>query len=233
MLCQLVRHNKVWFNEGDYRTHTVYGTGHVGEPPADPAGSIEVLRREMARATLKHYQCYLMDFGWNWFYDRDVLHEVGALDRVNQFMLDAGTQRNAEVAAVADQESQLYYNYYANPNQMRMHCLDRIGADYEFYELRRLSGCRHVQEVQISDLSQRVRLSDRERAAIEKIKNDGRTVLWMHDPGRINLSRRAADVAADLTAYRPAHGDRPTTERPHLACLDELPEVYRPLRSCD
>lgn len=196
----LKAHGMLWYNEGDYRTHNCYGTksGKAGHPPLDPKSTVNVLRREFARAMMKHYPTYLMDFGWNWFYDRDVIEEIGDLDRLGEFMMGVGLERNAEIAVVADQESQLYANWFANPNHMRHHVLDHIGCDYDFYELRDfLEGDRYKDYKFIIFLNIRA-LSDPEREEMRKIKSDGRVVMWMHDPGLVNLSRRDADANRDL-----------------------------------
>lgn len=207
----LARHGKLWFNEGDYRTHTVYGTGHIGDPPPDPAGTIEVLRREFCRAATKGYVSYLMDFGWNWFYDRDVIRTVGECERLRDVMTEAGLERHAEIAAVADQESQLYYNYFGTPLKLRAGILDRLGAEVDFYELRDFLADDTFRRYKMVVFLNVCALSAAERAALERVKSDGRLLLWMHTPGVINLSRRGGDPDADLEALT---GLRLATGRP-------------------
>lgn len=196
----LKKHNMLWFNEGDYRTHNAYGTksGAAGEPPISLQLTIEVFRREFIRSMIKNYSTYLMDFHWTWFYDRNLIQEIGKLEQIGDFMTSTGLERNCEIAVVSDQESQLYANWFANPNHMRRHSLEKIGCDYEFYELHDfLKGDTYKKYKFIIFLNIRS-LSDPERQEIEKIKSDNRLVLWMHDPGLVNLSRKNGDIDKDL-----------------------------------
>ncbi len=193
-------HNMIWFNEGDYRTHNAYGTrsGRAGSPTLSVEQSIQMLRREFVRSMIKNYPTYLMDFNWSWFYDRDLIREIGKLNRIGKFMNSAGMERNCEIAVVSDQESQLYANWFANPNRMRRHSLENIGCDYEFYELRDFLKDEIYKKYKFVIFLNIRALSDPERREIDKIKSDKRIVLWMHDPGVVNLSRKDANIDQGL-----------------------------------
>lgn len=196
------RHGKIWFSEADFRTHMAYGTaaGRAGSPPLTPQGSVHKLRRDFARGALKHYPAYLMDFGWPWFFDHDLIAEIGELNRTYEFMREVGLDRETRIALVSDQESQLYGNYFANPTLMRGHVMEKLGADYDFYELRDfLSGDAWQRYKLVVFLNIRA-LSDPERRGIDKVKGGGRTLLWMFDPGAVNLTRSNGDPGEGLRA---------------------------------
>lgn len=196
------KHNKMFFVEGDFRTHTAYGTvsGALGEPPVDAAGSVEVMHREFMRGMLKQYPVYLMDFGWYWFYDPMILKDIAWMECLANFMAETGVRRNAEIALVSDQESQLYGNYFANATYLREHTMEKIGADYDYYELADfLAGDEYRKYKMVIFLNIRA-LNDAERAAINKLKSDGRMLVWFHDPGLTDLS--STDSNADENLYR-------------------------------
>ncbi len=196
------KYHKMFFVEGDFRTHQAYGTasGTLGEPPIDPAGSVEMLRREFMRGMLKQYPIYLMDFGWPWFYDPLILKEIGNMECLAQFMSETGVKRNAEIALVSDQESQLYSNYFANATHLREQVMEKLGADYDYYELTDfLNGTNYKQYKMVVFLNIRA-LNDNERKSIDKLKSDNRLLLWFHDPGIIDLSR--TDSKPDDNLYK-------------------------------
>lgn len=210
----LEAHGKTWLNEGDYRTHMAFDTvsGSAGEPPENPEDMRGILYREFARGAIFGYSTYLMDFGW-WFYEPEFIRNIGTLLKADSFIRETGIERAAEIAVVTDQESQLYGNYFANPTlRMLTTNLDRIGAGWDFFELRDfLEKERYAKYKFIIFLNIKA-LNDEERQSIEKIKSNQRVVLWMHDPGVIDLSKRGknpAELVSELTGMQMRMGSQP------------------------
>lgn len=210
----LAAHKKLWMNEGDYRTHMAFDTlsGSAGEPPEEPDAMREILYREFARGVTFNYSTYLMDFGW-WFYEPTLLETIEDILKADAFVRETGVERSAEIVVVTDQESQLYANYFANPTlRMLEASLDRIGTGWDFLELRDLlSEDRYKQYKFIIFLNIKA-LNDEERNAIEKIKSDQRVVLWMHNPGVVDLSMRGrnpAELVSQLTGLQMQMGSQP------------------------
>lgn len=205
VIASLARHGKLWLNEGDYRTPLAYDTvgGAQGEPPPDMEGMKQVFRREFARGVAFDYPTYLMDFGWAWFLDPNITKQVKEVVQAEAVVAQRGVKRNAEVAVVTDQESQYYANYFASPTLMMLEgALDRIGAAWDFYEMRDfLEGDRYRQYKTVIFLNT-CALAEGERKKIDQIKGDNRTLLWMHRPGTTDLSFRngvPAELASALT----------------------------------
>lgn len=220
-------HGKLWLNEGDYRTHMAFDTlaGGAGEPPMTPEGTRNVLLREFSRGAIFNYATYLMEFGWNWFYEPTIIENVGEILRADKFVSEMGLRRDAEIAVVTDQESQLFGNYFANPTmQMLNGKLDRIGASWDFFELRDLLANDRFRNYKMIIFLNACALSDGERNGIEKLKSDGRLLLWMYDPGVVDLSQRgrdAADLVSDLTGLRMKKGTRPGVVTLSLEALEK------------
>lgn len=195
-------HNKFWFAEEDIRTHTAYGTlsGAQGQPPLSREGAVSVIRRQFAAGACRGYPGYLMSFGWPWFHDREIANAVRECNLIGEYLNSAGKlERRNEIALVGDQESQLYGNYYANPTLNRNYTLSHSGLDYDFFELRDFLKPGVAEPYKMVVFLNIRALSDGERAGIEKLKTQNRTLVFLHDPGVISLNRREHDVAAGVS----------------------------------
>ncbi len=192
-LQSLEAHHKLWLNEGDYRTPISYDTrsGYAGEPPPDVTGMKGILRREFARSTIFNYYTYLMDFGWRWFLYPTFMEHVGDITKADAVVRSIGLEREAEVAIVTDQESQLYGNYFSHPTRRMLEAtMDRIGVGWDFYELRDFLEDENNDKYKLVIFLNICALGDLERDQLELLKRDGRHLLWMHNPGTVDLSSR-------------------------------------------
>lgn len=212
----LEAYGKLWLNEGDYRSPLSFGTASAaaGEPPIDAASMREILRREFARGAIFNYPTYLMDFGQNWFYEPSILNGIKEINRADAAIRAVGLKRHAEIAVVTDQESQLYSNFYSNPAEyMLKGVLDRIGTGWNFYELTDFLKSEALSKYRFVIFLNIRALSNPEREAINRLKRDGRTILWMHDPGVTDLSEQghtAEKLASDLIGMKLRTGPKPT-----------------------
>lgn len=192
------RHDKMFLAEEDIRTHVVYGEmAGQGNPPATPAGTRHVLRRQFAAGILRRYHSYLMSFGSTWFSHAAAQDEVRTINRLYPLMLELGLERHSQIALVSDQDSQLYANYFANPTLLR-HEISQIGADCDFYELRDFLDPAIFSRYRLIFFLNLRALSNQERLQLEAIKADGRTLVWMHDPGLTDLSEYGIDPIPKL-----------------------------------
>ncbi len=213
-------HGKLWWNEGDYRTHLAFGTptAAAGEPPADARSMREVLRREFARGAVFDYATYLMDFGWQWFYDPTVTESLSEIVEADALIRRMGRKRRADVAVVTDQESQLYASYYSTPvGYMNAGILDRIGVGWDSYGLDDFLRADRKDDYRMVIFLNLRALTDAERNGIAAWKSQGRVLLWMHDPGVIDLSSRgrsAQELISELTGIAIREGELP--EEVHL-----------------
>lgn len=204
----LKKNGKFWFNEGDYRTHLVFGSAAAaaGEPPQNPWESKQVLLREHVRGLVFGYPTYLMDFGWNWFYSPSIVKVIQTTSVVEEAVREAGVRRRAEVAVVTDQESQLYGNYFANPaERMFKGKLDQLGVSWDSYELSDFLSLKENRYKLVVFLNI-CALNDEERLQLKALRGPGRTFVWMHRPGETDLSRRRTadpvEMISDLTGFK-------------------------------
>ena len=200
-LSSFERHNKIWFNEDDIRTHQGFGfaQGTRGCPPPSEWGCRQMLRRQFLAARLRGFLPYLMDFLTCWYDDPSVIEEVATMLRLDKLISEMHAARTAEIAIVSDQNSQQYVNYFSNPSKVSWATRNHWGADYDFYELRDLIAEDNFRKYKLIVFLNIAALSSEERAGIEKMKSDNRSLLFLHDPGTINLSYMDADPSKDMS----------------------------------
>jgi|GEM_PF-5821334 hypothetical protein len=202
VLPSLQARNKFWFAEEDIRTHAAYGTlsGAAGQPPLSREHSLAVIRRQFAAGACHGYPGYLMDFGWPWFHDLEIAGAVRECNIIFEYLSNAGKlKRRSEIALVGDQESQFYSNYYANPTLNRDHTLPRSGLDADFFELRDFLKPGVAERYKLVVFLNIRALSDEERAGIESLKKQRRTLVFLHDAGIVSLNRLNAVPATEAS----------------------------------
>ena len=199
-------HRKMFFAEDDFRTHVAYGTpAGQGCPAPTPAQSAENLRRQGMSAILRGHTSYLMEFGGRWFTHPAVLKEIARLNRLRDVVGKFDAPRRAEIAVVSDQESQIYCNYFANPIEVRQKVLPFLGADHDFYEMQDILRPEVFEQYKMILFLNIQALGERERQGIEKMKSGGRSLVFLYNPGSINLTYdRTSDLeeARKLTSFR-------------------------------
>ena len=199
-------HGKMFLAEDDFRTHITYGTpAGQGCPAPTPEKSAKNLRRQGMSAILRGHNSYLMEFGGRWFTHPAVLQEIARLNRLRDVVAGFKADRQAEIAVVSDQESQIYGNYFANPTELREKSLPFLGADHDFYELRDILRPEVFRRYKLIVFLNISALGERERQGIEKMKSGGRSLVFLYNPGTVNLSYdRTGDLgdASALTSFR-------------------------------
>ncbi len=198
-LNSLQRHGKFWFSEEDIRTHAAYGmvSGAMGQPPLTREGTRNVIRRQFLAAMLKGYPSYLMDFNTNWFRDADIARTVQECNRIFEVLTAHGKlNRKSRIALVSDQESQLYGNYFANPTLNRQNALNRSGLDYDFYELEDFLAPGVADQYRLIFFLNLRALGQAERQGIDALKSGNRTLVFLHDPGAVDLNGQGVDDPA-------------------------------------
>ncbi len=197
---------KMFFAEDDFRTHAAYGTlAGQGCPAPTPMQSAENLRRQGMSAILRGHTSYLMEFGGRWFTHPAILKEIARLNRLRSVIGKFDAPRRAEIALVSDQESQLYSNYFANPTELREKVIPFLGADHDFYEMQDILRPEVFKQYKLIVFLNIAALGERERQGIEKMKSDGRSLVFLYNPGSVNLTfDRTADLedARNLTSFQ-------------------------------
>lgn len=191
-------HDKLWLNEGDYRTHFSYGTpnGAVGEPPLSADETRQLLYREFARGVAFNYVTYLMDAGWNWFVGSRTIQTIHEIIQADRLVKQLGVERKNEVAIITDQESQIYSNYYSNPIAMMLdNTLDRLGTGWDFYGMKDFFASSDQERYKLIVFLNIRALNQGERDQINALKTNNRTLVWLHDSGIVDLTHQDSDPA--------------------------------------
>ena len=171
--------NKFWFDEADNRTHLAKNNV---SPAADMFETLNVLKREFAHAHTRQAGMWWFDMQGGWYDDPQIL------DLFHQMREFAETGRSnwrpaTQVAIFLDDKS----SYRLPPESPYLHNLTqlfaelpRLGAPYDTYlqcDLDQAANYRLVILPLAFDLT------DGERKAIEALKRDGRTLLFIGQAG--------------------------------------------------
>ncbi|MBN2311634.1 MAG: hypothetical protein JXR94_21830 [Candidatus Hydrogenedentes bacterium] len=172
---------KLWWDEADNRTHLA--KDRAVAPAADLFESLNVLEREFAHAFTRRAAIWWFDMQGGWYDDPAILE----LFRQFRVFGEAGPRDwnpPAEIAVFVDDKS----SYRLRPEEPFLHDgitaflaeLPRLGAPYHTYLLGDVAA---VSGYKLCIFPLAFDLSDAERAAIEALKGDGRTLLFVGPAG--------------------------------------------------
>lgn len=218
---------------------------NAGRKLPDLVKSLSCLRRNVAFAATHGFSYYMYSLhgrGPNWFAGSDdIMAQSKRLRKVTEASAAAGMPTAAEIAVVADTESMIYVRHLVQSPwwetdavmsafmQKFTHPMGRVGAPYDMYtsgDLDKLAGYKLI-----IFLTQ-FKVDEATHAVIDKLKGDGRTLLWFYAPGFIdgkkfnleNMKRttgitigmdkeraqlKAATVAADWLLGGTSYGQHP------------------------
>ncbi|NIA13902.1 MAG: hypothetical protein GWP08_07465 [Nitrospiraceae bacterium] len=190
-------HGKIWWDEADIRTHLSIGLPFGEVTPAQSlAESLDVLEREFAHCWVRRAPLWWFDMNGGWYDDPAIL---GLFEQMRAF----GEQdlprwaAPVEIGVFVDDKSA----YRMAPDSAYLDAvrdfaaeLPRLGAPYDTYLLSDLA---EAPEYKAYIFPLAFDLTDAERAAIEALKRDGKTLFFMGAAGigRYGSGRVAEDAA--------------------------------------
>lgn len=209
------RHGKLHWNEDDLRTHVVLSNDNVWATPAAgvPAtetGSISIYRRQFCRALTDGSQTWYYDIVGGMYNSPGIMNEFRKQCEVAAGLADADMSSCAELACVVSELTPMYHRQYpGNLHQYRetvanLLCdritegLYRIGVPLDWYLSSDLSKANFSQYKVIYFFNQVV-ATEQERAAIERLKNAGRTLIFLWSPGFLTETSAGSKFSSELT----------------------------------
>lgn len=199
---------KLVLNEVDLRTHLTPGSrlpkvdrdpGDMANlwPLQDAAESVSVYRREFAHHLIHGAAWWNFDMGGGWYSCPEMLADFHRQSEIAREALAWDCASVADVAAVISAGSPAYQRYYTMQEAMT-HCawtdlqcdratapLYRSGAILDWWMTDDL---RHeaLRRYKVLYLFNAFYLSRQERAALEALKSDGRTLIFIGLPGMVD-----------------------------------------------
>lgn len=204
-------HGKLWFDENDIRTWLLKGKPLRSWGQTDSYEETRgQLQREFANVLCQGVGQWWFDMGGGWYDDPRILADIGVMNRIAEASLAWDRGPVDEIAVVVDDRS-LHLMQVAN-RLSRPLLLDQLP------ELGRV--CAPVGFYALSDLE---RLSPRkmylflnafaptaaERRAIERLKSEGRVLVWLYASGVYREERLDLAAMEELTGVHLAMDPRP------------------------
>ena len=205
-------HGKLWFDENDIRTWLLKGktlrSWGQTESYEQTRGQ---LQREFANVLCQSVGQWWFDMGGGWYDDPRILADIGAMNRIAEASLAWDRGPADEIAVVVDDRS-LHFMQVANRLSRpllleQLPELGRIGAPVGFYalsDLERLSPRKMV--VFLNAFAP----SDAQRSTIERLKSQGRVLVWLYAPGVYRGEKLDPQGMEALTGLRIAMDPRGT-----------------------
>ena len=194
-------HGKLWMFQADVRSHLSSAHNWRYGRTADEKESVAVYLRDIGHYMTKGQFPYYLAFE-RW-YDSPGL--LALIARFNGWM-DLGSKfpraSNAEIAVVVDPMSlatgheysyvrRIMPPYQSSLEYNRTFEWHHLGAPYDFFMLDDLLNRKDIRQYKVVIFAANWAISERQRALIEeRLKKDGRTLVWLYAPGLIRYDGR-------------------------------------------
>lgn len=221
-------HGKLHWNEDDLRTHVVLSNENVwatpaGGVPVNEAGSVNIYRRQFCRALTDGSQTWYFDIAGGQtngtpkvggMYDSPgILKEFERQCEIANRLADTDLSSCAEVACIVSELTPLYHRQY--PGSLHQHrdtvadllCdrvtegLYRTGVPLDWYLSSDL-GKADFSQYKVIYFFNQVVATAAERAAIERLKTQGRILIFLWSPGFLTETEAGARLSSELTGIR-------------------------------
>jgi len=204
-------HGKLWFDENDIRTWLIKGKALRSWGQTDSYEETRgQLQREFANVLCQGVGQWWFDMGGGWYDDPRILADIGAMNRIAESSLAWDRTSADEVAVVVDDRS-LHLMQVANRLSRpllleQLPELGRLGAPVGFYalaDLERLAPRKMYVFLNV------FAPSAAERRAIERLKSQGRVLVWLYAPGVYREGRLDPVGMEELTGVHIAMDTHP------------------------
>ena len=206
-------HGKLFIDEGDDRTSLAKDPDFTHVKTIDQ--SIELLRREFGNAVSHGVGLWYMDQQGAWFHDPRIMAEMARMKRWADRSMDLPRGSAAQVAVISALQSEFHIagrdsklNHVTGPAYIQqIGELCKSGAAFDWYTIEDLAEGLvppHRAYVLLDAYS----LTDAQRAAIEKLKSGGRTLVWLYAAGYVTDRGLSLEAMSRLVGMKLTQLDR-------------------------
>ena len=186
-----INHNKLVFLEDDHPPGNELGNA-VSFTTRDKWHDEMYFRRNLAYALSHGQQLWWYSLGAQWFKKSERQKIVGKLHQISQKAIKLDRSSTAEVAVVIDERSVSTMRF--NPLLQQTLLTEshgaffQTGAPFDCFELQSFLHCTDYSQFKVVVFLNLFRVDSELFAAIEKVKADGRTLLFSFAPGFLDDS---------------------------------------------
>jgi hypothetical protein len=192
-------HGKLFLDEADDRTHLARDPVFTHVTTVEE--SLSVLRREFANAVTQGVGLWYMDQQGDWFHDPQVMAEIKRLKAWGDRSLSMSRESVAEIAVISCLDSQFYLGGTSHATcalyRDQIGRLCEAGAPFDWYLIEDLEEGR-LPSHKLTIFLDAFYLTARQRAAVEGLKAEGRTLLWFYAPGYITDEGLSVEAMSQL-----------------------------------
>ena len=224
-LASAALHGKLFIDESDDRTHLELAKPHPDArcSATNMYESLNLLYRAFGNAVTHGVGLWYMDLARDSFRAPELVDAVGRMRQASAESLRHDRSHISEVAVVSNVESEFYMGYRrteANNVSLllylqQMGAFYRCGAPFDWYLAEDLDAVvrRGYKVVVLLDCQY---LTERQRAQVEELKRDGRTLVTFHAPGYVSATGLSRDRMEGVCGVKM----RPGTFRGVLSAVD-------------
>ncbi len=217
-LASATLHGKLFVDEGDDMTHLEYLKPHHDSRAhcTTMDESLAVLYREFGIAVTHGIGLWYMDLKQNTFRDPQLVDAVGRMKKWGDESMNHPRGHISQVAVVSNPESEFYLGYRSSEaNNIseglylhQMGALYRAGAPFDWYLADDLDAVadRNYRVVIFLDCQY---MTEKQRSIVERLKSDGRTLVWFHATGYVTkegLSQPQMEALSGFRLKKEPHG---------------------------
>lgn len=204
-------HGKLWFDENDIRTWLLKGKPLRGWGQTDTYEETRgQLQREFANVLCQGVAQWWFDMGGGWYDDPRILADIGAMNRIAQASLAWDRGPADEIAVMVDDRSlhrMQVANRLSRPLLLeQLPELGRLGAPVGLYAL---GDVERLAPRKMYVFLNAFAPTAAQRAAIERLKAQGRVLVWLYAPGAYRDDRLDLPAMESLSGVRIAMDPRP------------------------
>ena len=209
-LASAALHGKLFVDEGDDMTHLEFlKPRHDARAHCKTMDeSLAILYREFGISVTHGIGLWYMDLTRNTFRDPQLVDAVGRMKKWGDVSLNHSRKHISQVAVVSNPESEFYLGYRGGEANnisvgLYMHQMGafyRAGAPFDWYLVDDLDAVT-AQNYRVVIFLDCQFLTKKHRAVIERLKSDGRTLVWFHAPGYVTEEGLSQESMETLSGF--------------------------------
>ena len=204
----LALHNKLFIDEADDRTHLSFPK-NFATLANNLDESIQTLNRSFGNVVTANCGMWYMDHtSGKWYDDPKIRENFKKINQWANYSMTLPRKDVAEVAVISQAESEFYIggklDWTANMYESRQgqnQDLAKAGAPFSRYFVEDLEDGL-VPECKVYIFLDCFYLNDKQRKAIEKLKRDNKTLIWLYAPGFIENNALSLSAMEKLTGIK-------------------------------
>lgn len=224
---------KLQIQEHDSRTHLA-DKSHAALTFAHNADeSVSILSRDFAQSLTRNAGQWYLDFSADWYNDPKIFSMFRSFNPILDSASKLKNTSVSEIALILDLES-VYYHRINNANiepwnDGTVQELAHSGAPFDVLLLNDLT-LDNVSDYKLYVFMNMFYVTAEKQAIIQKLRNAGKTIVWMYAPGYLTATGANVKNITDLTGFKVIQRNEPLAYESTLMngqAMKDKPNIYK------